>query len=586
MKNKIKTGLLAILIGGLGVFVSCADLLKVDSDSYLNTEDNRLDSPNDSVYSVVGILKMFRELGDRYFLLGELRGDLMAVTENADMNMQAIANFTATADNPYLSTREFYAVINNCNYFLQQVDTNIVAAGRKVMLGEYSVVKAIRAWTYMQLVLNCGKAVYLNEPILTIDDMNKDYPIMSPPQLIETLLTDMLDYIDEAIYPSYGGINRKLFVSGPMVAGELLLWMGAYTGNPAYYERAAEIYYRYIYDNRYLRGGGNYCNRYVDSNFEEILTAYAWNAIFYEDEEKISQILYSVNPSEVLNYPSIMRLTYPEITGNEIFQYMVKPSQAAMDLWGNETYTHYNQTTRELFYTKGDLRGLCNRGAYDPLGSYYYADQEGTLPCIAKFGYIIQLSGSYSFNNYMPEITLYRAGKMYLRYAEALNGLGKPSLAFAVLKYGLRNEILSDSTKINPDELDPLPAYCDFTNSRFSIDGGATPQSGMHTRGSGFADQDTLYYAFTEETLLVNSAYYGFPDHLASKQDSIRFVDAMICKELGLETAFEGNRFHDLMRFSIRSGGEEFLAKWVGRRDPALTTVLMNRDNWYLPVPD
>jgi hypothetical protein len=82
-----------------------------------------------------------------------------------------------------------------------------------------------------------------------------------------------------------------------------------------------------------------------------------------------------------------------------------------------------------------------------------------------------------------------------------------------------------------------------------------------------------------------NLDYYGFPAQLATKQDSIRFVDAMICKELGLETAFEGNRFHDLMRFSIRKNDNDFLAKWVGRKNSALTVRLTDRNNWFLPVP-
>jgi hypothetical protein len=123
-------------------------------------------------------------------------------------------------------------------------------------------------------------------------------------------------------------------------------------------------------------------------------------------------------------------------------------------------------------------------------------------------------------------------------------------------------------------------------HSRYSIDG-LMAQTGIHDRGSGYSAPDTLYYAFTKETLQDNLdlEYYGFPAELATKQDSIRFVDAMICKELGLETAFEGNRFYDLMRFSIRKDDNNFLAKWVGRRNPALTGKLANRDSWFLPTP-
>jgi len=581
MNNRIKIAFLALIFCGLVGFQSCEKMLDVNSNGYLNTDDNKLNSPNDSLYSVSGILNLLQPLGEKYFVLGELRGDLMAVTDNADMNLQAIANFTATADNPYLSTKEYYAVINNCNYFLQHVDTSIISGGRKVMRGEYSVVKAIRAWTYMQLVLNYGKAVYLTEPILNIDDMNKDYPVMEPQQLMETLLDDISNYIDYTNYPTY--FSSQLFISGPMVAGDLLLWLGAYTGDTGYYERAANIYYRYIVDN-HLRGAGMLRNMYQNSDFNSIDAG--WYQVLSTTgtggyNEGITWITYSTNSQEVLNYPLIFLLTFSN-QAVTYFKYEVKPSQAAIDLWNNETYVYYNSSTKALLYTKGDLRGNCMVSTI-PCGSYYYEGEGDSLPTIAKYGYFFSSANMYNVNS-TPLISLYRTGILYLRYAEALNGLGKPSLAFAVLKYGLKSQVLADSTKVNPSEITPLPAYCDFNDPVFS-DLGIYGQLGIHSRGSGNVEQDTTYYAFTEETLRDNSDYYGIPATLETHQDSINFVNVMICKELGLESAFEGNRFQDLMRFSIRNGDDDFLAKWVGRRNPALTSTLMNRNNWYLPTP-
>lgn len=588
MKNKIITGICAIIICGLCSLTSCQDMLDIDSSNYIDTDDKHFDSANDTLYSVAGILKQVQQLGERYVILGELRGELMDVTENADMNLQEIANFTTTVNNPYVSTREYYAVINNCNFFLQRVDTTIVSGGKKVMKGEYAVVKAIRAWTYMQLVLNYGKAVYFTDPILSIDDMNRDHPELSAEEVIAALFLDISDYLDDSIYPTYGGdFPYDAFISGPMVAADLNLWMGTFTGNTAYYENAATIFYWMINDRGY-RGAWNYINRYAGRNFEELVTNTSWApSIFQENQERISTISYSLDGAETTVLPALIRLTFPDVPGSSDIEldYAVKPAQAAMDLWANETYIHYVETSKEFFYTKGDLRGIAGQSIYIPNGSYYYYDaQEKTKPCIAKYGYFISTgSGGYS-SSFRPQVTLYRAGTLYLRYAEALNAIGKPSLAFAVLKHGLRNEVLSDPKIINPAEITPLPEYCDFTNSRYS-DNGIQWQRGIHDRGSGYSSPDTLYYAFTKETLQENLGYYGFPAELTSKQDSILFVDAMICKELGLETAFEGNRFHDLMRFSIRRNDDNFLAKWVGRRNPALTGTLANRDNWFLPVP-
>lgn len=585
IKNKIITGICAIIICGLSSLTSCQDMLDIDSSNYIDAEDKYFDSANDTLYSVAGILKQLQQLGERYVVLGELRGELMDVTENANMDLQEIANFAATVDNPYVSTREYYAVINNCNYFLQRVDTTIVSGGKKVMKGEYAVVKAIRAWTYMQLALNYGKAVYFTEPILSTDDMNRDHPELSAEQLITELLSDIGDALDETIYPTYGGdFPSNAFISGPMVAADLCLWMGAFTGNNVYYETAASIYYALINYHGY-RGAWNYMNRYTGRTFEELSFATAWSpSIFQESQERITTISYSLDADETKVLPALIRLTFPNVPGSNIqLDYAVKPAQAAMDLWNNETYIHYVEASKEFYYTKGDLRGIASQDGYEPNGSYYYHDQDKTIPCIAKFGHFI-ITDSYYSTNFRPRVALYRAGTLYLRYAEALNALGKPSLAFAVLKHGLKNEVLSDPKIINPEEIMPLPEYCDFTNSRYSQTG-MQWQRGMHDRGCGYSSPDTVYYAFTQETLQENLQYYGFPEDLTNKQDSILFVDAMICKELGLETAFEGNRFQDLMRFSIRRNDDNFLAKWVGRRNPALTATLANRDNWFLPVP-
>ena len=261
---------------------------------------------------------------------------------------------------------------------------------------------------------------------------------------------------------------------------------------------------------------------------------------------------------------------------------MIKPSQVGMDLWNNETYFYYREPQKDMFYRKGDLRGFINIDGR-PSGSFDYANtnEADSLPYITKYGY------PWGRNNtsIYPYVSLFRDGLLYLRYAEALNALEKPSLAFAVLKYGMKSEVLTDTTKIARDEIEPLPPYCNFMTSGSSDSG--SNNIGIHSRGNANVDKDTIYYAFTPETLIENRAYYGFPETLNTKMDSILFVNAMICKEYGLETAFEGNRFHDLMRLSETyrdyTGKSDFLAKWVARRNPSLEGKLMNSANWYLP---
>jgi hypothetical protein len=561
------------------VLPSCKDMLDTNSNTYLNTDDNLLQSANDSLYSVIGIVQKMEQLGERYVALGELRGDLMDVTKNASMDLQAVADFTATADNPYLSTKEYYAVINNCNYYLQHVDTSIVSAGRKVMLGEYALVKTLRAWTYLQLGLNFGKVFWIEEPVLTIDDMNRQYPEISVEELVPRLISDIEPFVGLEDYPSYGSINglsiNASLIPVPVMLAELTMWNATFTGSVAEYEKAARLYYHYFTTSSAYRACTQY-NQYYDSEFKEISGASTWFSYFTALNETVSCIRYNYNFSESPVIPPLALLCLPS---NMSDTYKVQPSQAAISLWNNEIYAFYRSSQKDVVYNYGDLRG--NPGSTMATGSYSYAstNEADSLPYITKYGY---LRGSSA--NILYFVNLFREGKMYLRYAEALNMAGKPSLAFAVLKYGLKYEVLTDPAKVSPDEITPFPDYCDFTSDTYST---YSSNRGLHSRGCGNVDYDTVYYAFTPETLNENRAYYGFPETLDTKTDSMQFVNVMICKELGLETAFEGNRFHDLMRLSKvherLTGKSDFLARWVGRKNPALEAKLENQANWFLP---
>ena len=73
----------SIMLLALVGFTSCEKMMYVESDRYLYVDNNTLDSPNDSVYSLAGILSKMQLLGDQYVLLGELRAELMDVTHNA-----------------------------------------------------------------------------------------------------------------------------------------------------------------------------------------------------------------------------------------------------------------------------------------------------------------------------------------------------------------------------------------------------------------------------------------------------------------------------------------------------------------------
>ena len=148
-------------------FTSCSDMLSTESELVEFEEDNTLNQPTDSVYSVMGIIGKMQIIADRTVLLGELRSDLVSTTEAASADLKRLASFDLSEDNKYNAISDYYAVINNCNYYLAHIDTALQRRGRTIFKEEYAAVKAFRAWTYLQLVQAYGQVPLVTEPVMT-----------------------------------------------------------------------------------------------------------------------------------------------------------------------------------------------------------------------------------------------------------------------------------------------------------------------------------------------------------------------------------------------------------------------------------
>jgi hypothetical protein len=571
----LATRLLACCLLVTALF-ACEDMLETGTSHYKDTDGYVLDSPNDTLYSMVGILRKVQAIADRYVLTGELRGDLMDITENATMDLQAIYRFDfgMTDNNPYIDTRPYYDIINNCNFFIRRTDTLAMAAGVPVMAKELAAVKTIRAWVYMLLLLNSGKACYYEDPILTVEDRNK-IKNDSASFWISDLAT-LLDREKGALQqawevqqslgnPVYQGLTLTdyAFIPAELVLADLYL----YTGNAA---SAAYHYHDFLYSRKYNTLGRR--SRWMDAGFM------SYNSSLSFDMEFISMI-YTTTENETGS--SLMGWCYPTEWSTRIpvnCTYQLKPSEASIDIWNRQEYAFLPADATpqdEPVYRFSDMRGTrrFGDGTYSNIHSvttpppfsatylhesyqHFVTAASDTLPFIVKYG---GMEGSY----YMNVSYIYRTGLVFLRYAEALNRLQKPTLAFALLKYGVSNAVFTDPEKVNPEEVNPLPGYCNFPEVSYPLN----QTRGMHSRGSGESDRNKFYV-------------------IPAGCDTTRFVDEKICEELAIETAFEGNRFHDLMRFA-KYYGPDFLATRVATRrgtlDENLKAKLMIEQKWYLP---
>ena len=123
------------------LFTGCSDMLETESELVEYEKDNTLNHPTDSVYSVMGIINKMQIIADRVVLLGEVRADLVKTTNAASSDLKRLASSTSDS-NKYNEVSDYYAVINNCNYFLAHVDTALQRRGRNLFRNEYAAVKA------------------------------------------------------------------------------------------------------------------------------------------------------------------------------------------------------------------------------------------------------------------------------------------------------------------------------------------------------------------------------------------------------------------------------------------------------------
>lgn len=554
--------------------VGCDKMLEVNSDRVLPTTGNKLNTPNNNMYYMSGIFSLLPKIAERYVLLGELRGDLMDITKYANLDLQQINNFEISPDNPYVNIKDYYAVINNCNYLIQNIDTSVVTGGIKTMYREYAAAKAIRAWTYMQIVLNYGKAVYYEQPLLNLDDATKSYPEYGINELSAILISDLSPWVDIG-KPQYGSssldpesfqigeLNSKYFYFPiRFLLGELYLWNGQY-------ENAANEYRDLMYLNYAVTdpksGAGIELIRstwsVVNGEFVEI-TSYSYKN-FYFGYGNLSEIGTTSQYGEGTH---LKDLTFSK--------YMLKPSASSITNWDSQQYYDVNP----LYVTYGDLRGVLSAYIFN------WADAAALTAGKTKLTSGVSQKGvdNYILKYFLRDapykqselITTCRAGLLYLRYAEAVNRIGKPNLAFAVLKNGLNSTTMANPAIIPANELpNPKPNYMNFDDVRF------TDNIGMHARGCGSVENATDY------TIQSLASLQGLS--LASLQDSVLFVEDLIQKELALETAFEGNRFHDLMRLSLRRNAPSYLADIVAEKHTEnreeIRAKLLNTENWYLP---
>lgn len=586
MKSKSIIGAALVAIFTLGTTTSCEDMFDIESSRVVYEKNHNLNSTADSAYTTLGVLKCMQQIADRYIILGEVRGDMVDINEYTKTSLRNLAEFNFEDDNEYLNVRDYYAVINNCNYALAKMDTTLAHNNERVMIDEYAALLGIRAWTYLQLAINYGKVPYYTNPITTVADSERDYPMLDVKGLAAELIPQLIPYIDYdlPVFVQDVKLNKQIFPVLQLVIGDLYLWSGDYAN-------AVDIYKDYLTTNsdyNYMYGEGanvevfrglmgfNHSSLQASIGSIQLSMPIAYNWYSY-----LSTGVGYENLSYIPMLSSSAEGTVSEVASLFISTdntHDLNPSAYYTEICSNQVYcnpvtaTGSNTTVDRKAYTINTTNG-------DQRRKYYTMERQSTGEGVtSSFQYYDKLV-SYDINDGVnleyvtPQINIYRRAIVYLRTAEALAGVYKETHEPKAAENAFY--MLKDAYKaFFPDghllEEQLQPAFI-----------------GVHARGCGDTYLDTTHYVLTPAAIALR---FQKEEEDINYNDTINYLDELIIDELAMEATLEGNRFGDLIRFAERRSEPEFLAKRVASRkgsehmDEELYNKLLDKANWYLPL--
>ncbi len=624
------SGSLYIMLFLLLLFVtSCKDFYNPEQEIDI-TEEQLYKDWYEYRSVAMGIYGLQQNLVEQLVVLGELRGDLLTITENAEPDLVEVYNFNVSEKNKYASPENFFKLINACNNFLRVVeekhpevlDQNTEVTNYDRLYGE---MLCMRAWAYFNAVRIYGKVPFIPSSLATMEEITGYVNSSGTYVDSVTIVYDLNGFHNDTIYAdSVIELERQLY-DLPMVlehfTNELETKVKAlevdYTANnPS--ERTWQIttWNNYALDAllgvMYLTQGD--LDRSAE-HFEEIINnpndedlryqltddfaGSRWLTIFeqLDNREHIYSIYFD---KDMQQQHSLMNLFIPMAP----YQYMLKPTKAAVNMYESSWRGFaliVNNTNPALTRVHPDAIGFPD----DPRGygaTFAYFDK-GTQMILQGNEYVEMIFDKATGNTRDVNVLMANKDTMVIKYAVGQNRWDD-DMCFPLYRAGSIHLYLSEiynywvhwvpsTTGGDPTlrtELSKamgLVNYGEYYTTLLSRDQrGVRGRVGYSGTNEAFS-YSNIQYNFDPVTNQV-IGYVNLGSNTLRKQQ--RFEDNLM-NERARECMYEGERFYDLMRVARRRNDPSYLASRVAAKYPAdkqehIYNLLLDENNWYIHMFD
>lgn len=603
----------------LGVLTSCEDFFSPDQEINV-TEDLLYTDWYEYRAAELGLYALQQDLVDQLVVLGELRGDLLTVTANADADLMEIYNFNVSKENKYASPEKFYKLIAASNRLLNILEDkhpDILDATKAINNYDrlYGEALCMRAWAYFNAVRIYGKVPFIDQRLSTIEEI-EDFVNSSATYIDSVYINYSIDgYHNDTIRNQVVVLEKNYFDTDRVIRyftseletkvkvdetnvravgvdhymdnddyswevtiwsvwgyntllGQMYLTLGDLTKSNSYFEKVVN------------NSVSNTNNRY---ELDDAFGYSQWKNIFttIDSREHIYTLWFNKSYQQQNDFQRLF-----EPWGSN--EYMLKPTKVCVEKWETQ-WKDYTVSYDNSIYdsTKTVYAGTPNDN-YRGYGVSYVYTRNGEILDASDVESMLEYKKleddrsveeimenvdtvvyKYSINkdpyDQDPNFIVYRGASVNLYMAEIYNYWNYASSDGSVTSYTLNAlKLLNDGS------------YYDVLITR--------DQLGVRGRvGLPAVTIENIKYSFDPYTNEV-VGWVDLTGNLLAKQYNL---EEDIMDERARELAFEGERFYDLMRVAKRRGDPTYLASKVSQKYPSgkreqIYNLLLSESNWYI----